>query len=59
MPFLLFPPPLIPAPYFISSELSMVMVLPSILMATFSSNSERQRRSENFWIPKYPPFPGG
>ena len=38
--------------YFISSELSMVMVLPSILMAPFSSNSERQRRSENFWMPK-------
>lgn len=44
--------PLILASYFMSSELSMVMVLPSILMAPFSSNSDRQRRSENFWIPK-------
>ena len=33
--------------YFMLSEL--VMVLPSIRPAPFSSNSDRQRRSENFW----------
>ncbi len=34
--------------YLILSELRIVIVFPSILIAPFSSNSDRQRRSENF-----------
>jgi hypothetical protein len=34
--------------YLILSELRIVICLPSILMAPFATNSERQRKRENF-----------